>query len=292
MSEEANEKRQQRGVGKGWSYFTIFTLTIKSYWQWNSKPKVPHWSCVTPGWSLTCRWTCMWCYHGNVLCCSSNLWTFHAPWLVFHAQLRRRESFFKDSSWSFSWLRWRISKFSWCIWSRLSWRFVGISKRGHVGGLFDVVALCIKHIFLLLSWRRVLPVNTSAWLPCTQRLRTSIYFRLWKSFFCLLRLLRCFIFSSTGVSLFRSLVSMCLAVKHLSSSRSFIVSSQFRFNTYAVFSHLWLFVYFHSPSLFLPPRLPGRIFYTLLCCTQGEHACCLRPKFPYSFIHAGCFYVP
>lgn len=85
---------------------------------------------------------------------------------------------------------------------------------------------------------------------------------------------------------------MCLAVKHLSSSRSFIVSSQFRFNTYAVFSHLQLFVYFHSPSLFLSPHLPGRIFYTLLCCTHGERACCLRPKFPHSFILAGCFYEP
>lgn len=118
---------------------------------------------------------------------------------------------------------------------------------------------------------------------------TSIYFG--RVFSCLQRLLRCFIFSATDVSLFRSLVSMCLAGKHLSSSRSFIVSSQFRFNTYAVFSHLQLSVYFHSPSLFLSPHLPGRIVYTLLCCTQGGHACCLRPKFPHSFIHAGCLYV-
>lgn len=141
-----------------------------------------HWSCVTPGWRLTCR-CCMWCYHGNVLYRCSNLWTSYAPWLVFHAQLWRRESFFKDSSLSFSWFRWRISKFSWRIWSRLSWRFVGISKRGHVGGLFDVVASSIKHIFLLPSWRRVLPVNTSAWLTCTQRLGTSIYSRFRKSLF-------------------------------------------------------------------------------------------------------------
>lgn len=153
-------------------------------------------------------------------------------------------------------------------------------------------ALCIKHIFLLLSWRRILPVSTSARLHSHVPRDYAHLFILGSGgvFLCLQRLLRCFVFSSTDVSLFLSLVSMCLAVKHLSSSRSFIVSSQFLLNTYAVFSHLRLFVYFHSASLFLSPHLPGRIFHTLLCCAQGEHARCLRPKFPHSFIHAGCFY--
>ena len=77
-----------------------------------------------------------------------------------------------------------------------------------------------------------------------------------KVFCCLQNLLRSSRFWYR-CSLFLSLVAMLFAAKHPSSSGSFIIRNIGYFNTYAMFSPLQLFVYFHSRSLFLSPHLPG-----------------------------------
>lgn len=128
-------------------------------------------------------------------------------------------------------------------------------------------------------------------IPLIHRVNTHFLIVGSESVFCRLQnLLSSSILSGVDVSFFCHL-SPCFSLRHVSSSRSFIIRSAVHLNTYAMFSLLRLFVYFCSPSLFLSPHLPGRNFYAPQCCTPCERACCFRHKFPRSFMHTGCFYL-
>lgn len=64
------------------------------------------------------------------------------------------------------------------VWSRLSWRFVKISKRGHVGGLCDVVASCFKKHFFPPFVEKNVTSEKERLLPpvCAQSIHRFIYF--------------------------------------------------------------------------------------------------------------------